>query len=192
MQILNVNHYQRGYQDGLADATEGKNKSYRTVNDLGWWVRVDKQEFIQKTYGEGYDDGYKDGLRKRNNVFENENSPVSEAPKQETSIEQIIKPTSKMNNENLSYEQQVALLQDLWSFLEGFAGSLDMTLQSYTNKIGELASGGLEIGMLQSLVNDCAEIKEQIDGITIHIRYEDKQTIDKSIGLLQELINNRK
>ena len=69
--------YDKGYAYGLADGKGGKRKNAPWQEEIKYATALFNREHFWKSFHEGYNTGYTDGLRVKNQVFTENNSPAA-------------------------------------------------------------------------------------------------------------------
>jgi hypothetical protein len=128
--ITNNNDYQRGFNEGKADAIAGKDKNF-TRSGLSLKFAIHGSRAID-TYNKGYHSGYETALKSK---------AFNEVSKIENNYNNL-NQTSNMARQT-SYSYQIELAESLKSYLHGFQERLGAVAQNYSNKCNEMYEAGM-------------------------------------------------
>ncbi len=169
--MINVNDFDKGYQDGLKDAINGDKKEY------GGLVSVKSFFFgdvTMDTYIKGYDTGYLDGLRKRNNVFSNNDNKINSTTQKHT------------NMPNPVYASQIDILDKMKLFLQKFNQDVEEMMKTYRSYLDELDSEGLDVDNHTQLVEYYQDTEMKLKDVVSIIEENDLPYTEKMIRYLED------
>ena len=170
--ILNSNDYQRGFNDGKADAMAGKDKNF-TRSGLSLKFAIHGSPAID-TYNRGCYAGYETGLKSK--TF--------------NEISKIENNYNNLNQTNMakqtSFSYQIELAESLKSYLHGFQERLGAVAQNYSNKCNEMYEAGMMDETHEDFVqNYMEETVRKIQDLIEQINEADIPFVEKYIDYLE-------
>jgi len=172
--------FNEGYQVGLLDAEAGKPKFIKhSVYARYAFTLINREEFL-KSFQDGYNTGYTDGLRKKNQIFANENNTVDNL-----TLNKNLKTTNMSKQTSFAY--QIELMEALKSYLDKFQDRLGAVAQNYENRVNDLyESGGMMHETYEDFYTNYLEVtKSKIQDLIDQINDEDIPFVERQIDYFE-------
>ncbi len=159
--MFNTNDFDKGWQDGLAQARKGEKKNYSGFDKLKAFFSSN----ALNTYTEGINQGYLDGLREKH----------------------LVHQTERRNSMNPIIGNQVETLRNLKAFLVQFNEALNTSSERYQQFLDDLADQQLDAQIYDRYQAEFLdETKSRIHGIVSNIEGNDIPYIERLIAHLEE------
>lgn len=215
--MWNTNDYKTGYEHGVNDARQNKNKNYRFNGlSLKYWINSGN---AYKTYVAGYDAGYLDGIRENKIFYQTKGSPEES----ENKINNTNVPPTKTNPNEVYYCKNCRRQQGIdegafckicgkitvswnidfenetdanrrWNNIHGTNNSNQTPIYSNNSNLSTQKTNNMSVQKLQLQLQKLQEMESFLEKLQQQFQqsikvYNDKMLMLRQSGMPQEVCN---